>query len=312
MENLIWFIFIFIFILSSIVIVSINNKNTCYKNCSNKGKCINGVCKCDKNYRGNYCSIKCPSSCVSPYGTCDLRGNCVCSPGYGGDNCRAHCKNNCNYQGICQADKTCKCFPGYLGENCDITCPDCNTPDGGKCVLNDGSKPVCECNPGYLGENCIRDYIQISSYKLNGTQVKTFTGTNAFKDAKDFCRKNKYQGINSIPGGSASVINGATEINNVYPDTTYASIIPSSNGKYIFTGFFDLKGTKINTKIFKDFNKILPYFQDNKDAEGYTCLTKLDPSGSVDHYVVDFFKNITEMKPHKPVNVLLFMSIKWG
>jgi len=167
-------------------------------------------------------------------------------------------------------------------------------------------KPVCECNPGYIGENCLKPYITIGGYELNGTEWHTFT---SIQEAKDFCRENlgECQGINSIKG-SASVIRESTKIINSQQGT-YVSILPISNGKNIFQGYFVLKGTKIKSIIFKDFNKILPYFQDEKDAEGYTCVTKPDPSHPHNNYVVDFFKNITEMEPSDFVS---FASIKWG
>ena len=62
-----------------------SNLEKCPKNCSNQGKCKNGLCECNKGFKGFNCGKKA-------------------------------CFNNCNSKGICQENKECKCQEGILSD----------------------------------------------------------------------------------------------------------------------------------------------------------------------------------------------------
>ena len=153
--------------------------------------------------------------------------------------------------------------------DCEIAC---NSPSkykcqNGKCVQDSSGifDSLTDCK-----SKCT-DFITYTDNKLSGTQYKTFTGSTSFQDAKDFCSKDiNCQGINSIPN-SASVVKDVTDI--IHSDGVYASIIPSSKGKYIGTPSygFNLVGTEYKqTTQFStsDTDKINKYCLDDKDCQG--------------------------------------------
>ncbi|RWS30423.1 attractin-like protein [Leptotrombidium deliense] len=62
--------------------------NTCPKNCSGNGVCLDGICTCSGNWDGSACDIPvCPNDCNN-HGHCDREINrCNCNKGYTGFNC---------------------------------------------------------------------------------------------------------------------------------------------------------------------------------------------------------------------------------
>ncbi|CAJ0950249.1 unnamed protein product [Ranitomeya imitator] len=121
---------------------------TCPNECSNQGRCDDGVCVCDSGYAGPDCSSRtCPENCHNQ-GRCD-DGKCVCNPGFSGLDCGSRaCPENCQAHGRCE-DGICICHAGYTGPDCGSkACPrNCN--NNGQCVNG-----KCVCNPGYIGPVC--------------------------------------------------------------------------------------------------------------------------------------------------------------
>jgi len=159
--------------------------------------------------------------------------------------------------------------------DCEIAC---NSPSkykcqNGKCVQDSSGifDSLTDCK-----SKCT-DFITYINNKLSGTQYKTFTGSTSFQDAKDFCSKDiNCQGINRL-SNSASVVKDVTGI--IHADGVYASIIPSSKGKYIATSYgfdFNLVGTEYKqTTQFSayDTDKINKYCLDDKDCQGINNIT---------------------------------------
>src|SRR5205085_6071445 len=93
--------------------------------CNNRGKCLQGICRCQPGFKGIGCEIE---DCLDPtcggHGVC-LEGKCACKPGWRGDNCSmvddriTKFLPNCSYRGVYDVEsERCACFPGYSGDNC--------------------------------------------------------------------------------------------------------------------------------------------------------------------------------------------------
>ncbi len=136
----------------------------CLANCSGRGICQNGVCKCNNSF-GKYCEqIACPKAC-SGHGTCDTTtGTCSCANGFGGKDCsEPSCDpHDCNKNGKCEmvsernkfgvalsVRPRCVCNAGWTGVKCDVKVCDKDCSNRGTCA--DGK---CFCAPGFQGKNC--------------------------------------------------------------------------------------------------------------------------------------------------------------
>ncbi|XP_015904894.1 attractin-like protein 1 isoform X2 [Parasteatoda tepidariorum] len=62
--------------------------NSCPKNCSGRGPCVDGFCTCWASWTGEACDVPvCPSNCQDN-GECDVEHHrCICKPGYTGFDC---------------------------------------------------------------------------------------------------------------------------------------------------------------------------------------------------------------------------------
>ena len=195
-------------------------------------------------------------------------------------------------------------------QDCKISCSDPPSPTkkykckSGNCIED----PLGNYNSLDQCKSKCKEYLTFNNYKLNGTQYKTFTGTNAFQDAKDFCSNDiNCKGINGI-SNSASVVKEPTQVSSLDGSNIYTSIIPSSKGKYItpigknalLTGTEYKETTQFTMG---DMDKIMKYCRDDKDAEGYN----LKLSGLM--LVVTLVKNVTGAKDHDGFN---WFGVKWG
>ena len=80
----------------------------CPNACNNNGICMNGVCQCEKGYRGMSCEDR------YVYNGKIVDGAVVCDKRYTGVICdELLCDDSCNNNGLCQ-NGTCYCRPGYM------------------------------------------------------------------------------------------------------------------------------------------------------------------------------------------------------
>ncbi|ETN70575.1 EGF-like domain protein, partial [Necator americanus] len=117
-------------------------------NCSNRGKFVAGVCRCDQGWEE-----VCPP-CL--HGAC-MSGLCVCETGWSGDLCdEAECAIGCLEHGKCLKNGTCACDKGWNGENCFVDgCP-LSCSGHGECRYSQGLAEGwrCVCQPSYTGNDC--------------------------------------------------------------------------------------------------------------------------------------------------------------
>jgi teneurin len=129
-------------------------RTECPANCSRKGECIEGECRCQWGWTGADCGKKdCPFGC-DKHGKCGEDGKCECTNGWSGENCQIGlelafgnsiqfyselCMKNCSQMGQCllRADGWhCECQKGQFGENCEFgwesNCEDGIDNDEGK------------------------------------------------------------------------------------------------------------------------------------------------------------------------------------
>nr|BAJ94073.1 predicted protein [Hordeum vulgare subsp. vulgare] len=136
-----------------------------------------GSCICEPSFQGKFCEIpvSCPKDC-SKRGTCD-KGVCKCDLGYGGDDCsQSVCPNDCNKltgRGQCsQTEQRCLCAVGFWGLDCSQdNCPN-NCLGRGDCQLidrtaNNRSINTCKCDEGFSLDDC------------SGWGYSTYNGTNS-------------------------------------------------------------------------------------------------------------------------------------
>ncbi|XP_021361114.1 attractin-like isoform X3 [Mizuhopecten yessoensis] len=65
--------------------------NTCQKDCSTKGVCVDGRCQCQPGYSGDYCEVgPCPNNCTN--GQC-VQDKCQCTAGFIGMDCSTPAPN---------------------------------------------------------------------------------------------------------------------------------------------------------------------------------------------------------------------------
>ncbi|XP_022804999.1 uncharacterized protein LOC111342215 isoform X2 [Stylophora pistillata] len=133
-------------------------KRDCPDQCSGKGRCVNGTCKCIEGWTGKSCDKGSCLNCSTIHGEC-VKGFCVCDLGWEGRSCEVEATcfgvNNCTSpeHGSCKTRDVCQCTPGYIGANCSIvpTCNDVsNCAGNGICV----DFNVCKCKMGWTGSNC--------------------------------------------------------------------------------------------------------------------------------------------------------------
>ncbi|CAJ0942350.1 unnamed protein product, partial [Mesorhabditis belari] len=125
----------------------------CPSDCSSRGECVNGVCKCASGYTGTACDeVVCPLVC-SGNGILSL-GRCVCFEGRECDVQQHWCEiADCNGRGRCTPRGVCDCIAGWSGDSCEIrSCPHPSCSGRGKCL--DG---VCYCEDGWTGSECSKN-----------------------------------------------------------------------------------------------------------------------------------------------------------
>ncbi|KAK6741696.1 hypothetical protein RB195_009519 [Necator americanus] len=123
-------------------------------NCSNRGKFVAGVCRCDQGWEGVDCEREVCPPCL--HGAC-MSGLCVCETGWSGDLCdEAECAIGCLEHGKCLKNGTCACDKGWNGENCFVDgCP-LSCSGHGECRYSQGLAEGwrCVCQPSYTGNDC--------------------------------------------------------------------------------------------------------------------------------------------------------------
>ncbi|CAD5111175.1 DgyrCDS511 [Dimorphilus gyrociliatus] len=120
---------------STILCVRDIEEAKCPRNCSDRGICRNGECKCSSNWKSYDCSqLFCGKKNCSSNGLCTESG-CLCYPGYKGSDCDISCPKgyfglNCLARCRCSNHSTCDkstgycdCDAGYRGLSCDLPCP---------------------------------------------------------------------------------------------------------------------------------------------------------------------------------------------
>lgn len=169
-------------------------QESCFKNCSGNGECVDGKCICDEYTTGIFCEKsnfslilgRCKNDCFNN-GECSAGFTCTCNKGFSGEDCsNSLCPKNCNFPyGDCTVDG-CKCSRDFIGEDCSLKkCPnDCS--GNGECDFQTG---LCKCNQGFKGKNCNESIYSISKgsvSKIVPTMVHVFKeNVNVPKDSMD-------------------------------------------------------------------------------------------------------------------------------
>ncbi|CAJ0578559.1 unnamed protein product, partial [Mesorhabditis spiculigera] len=150
--------------------VNTNDFLRCRNDCSGRGECMNGVCKCAAGYTGSACEeVICPLVC-SGNGVLSL-GRCVCFEGFKGRECdvKEHwCEvADCHGRGRCTPKGVCDCMAGWGGDSCEIKlCPHRTCSGKGKCL-----EGICYCEDGWTGKTCTRN-VQRSTASALSTEVQ--------------------------------------------------------------------------------------------------------------------------------------------
>lgn len=122
--------------------------------CSGRGACVEGECRCYRGWAGLACENReCPSNCHGR-GTCQADGTCLCGPGWTGLGCAIRtCEHlaGCHGRGFC-ADGECVCSRGWTGATCESKeCPQGCSEAHGVCDTSGGT---CVCKDGWSGALC--------------------------------------------------------------------------------------------------------------------------------------------------------------
>eukprot|EP00300_Choanocystis_sp_HF-7_P041951 c8730_g1_i1.p1 GENE.c8730_g1_i1~~c8730_g1_i1.p1 ORF type:complete len:213 (+),score=21.53 c8730_g1_i1:2-640(+) len=104
---------------SKYAIGGIEEQTSCGSGCSGYGTCVQGKCRCEPGYSGEFCERAiCLRNCGN-HGQC-VDGACVCHPGWQGSDCSTDtCPSHCHFHGSCH-DGTCECATGFSGQACEI------------------------------------------------------------------------------------------------------------------------------------------------------------------------------------------------
>uniref|UniRef100_F6TM76 Tenascin-R n=1 Tax=Ciona intestinalis TaxID=7719 RepID=F6TM76_CIOIN len=124
---------------------------SCPRRCSGNGKCISGLCQCDRGYQGDDCSESICVNACSGHGACNKHGRCQCWGQWSGEDCSLRsCPNDCSGNGICD-NGLCVCDVSYSGADCSRrSClNDCN--GHGRCNEDTGQ---CRCHGSWEGPEC--------------------------------------------------------------------------------------------------------------------------------------------------------------
>ncbi|PIK61109.1 hypothetical protein BSL78_01934 [Apostichopus japonicus] len=131
----------------------------CDAECSTHGEVKDGICNCDKEWKGPLCDIP---GCPGKFGKdCSGRGECnsathkcVCENGWTGEGCELpDCPGepNCNNNGTCSEEydppQCIDCIPGWMGADCGEVCLLAN-----RAIQTQGY--VCNCFNGYQSADC--------------------------------------------------------------------------------------------------------------------------------------------------------------
>nr|XP_018668975.1 tenascin-R-like [Ciona intestinalis] len=125
--------------------------DSCPRRCSGNGKCISGLCQCDRGYQGDDCSESICVNACSGHGACNKHGRCQCWGQWSGEDCSLRsCPNDCSGNGICD-NGLCVCDVSYSGADCSRrSClNDCN--GHGRCNEDTGQ---CRCHGSWEGPEC--------------------------------------------------------------------------------------------------------------------------------------------------------------
>ncbi|WAR13086.1 PAT3-like protein [Mya arenaria] len=160
--------------------------------CNNAGRCVCGMCQCNKQtLSGQFCecdSMSCPyynGKLCGGLGRCEC-GMCVCAPGWTGDSCQCPVSPEaciatgavdlCSGRGTCDCGR-CKCDGESTGEFCE------DHPDeSGDCIK---FRDCVECKTfgtgNLTGKECVKcsdqyniDISIVDSIKLEDLRVKGF------------------------------------------------------------------------------------------------------------------------------------------
>ena len=181
--------------------------------CHGHGKCVDGKCKCNKNwYHDRDNNLECVKTCkghpiCSGHGTCEMitrNPSCLCDKGWHGPNCNVPCPGMitmgipCNNKGKCNVDvdkrnATCKCNEKFRGKDCRIECP-------GKTEACDGygtcdGNGICHCKPS-AGGLCIASLFGAGDGECMGTRKAYRAGGCSSKTDRESCSITNSRGDN--------------------------------------------------------------------------------------------------------------------
>jgi hypothetical protein len=137
----------------------------CTGDCSGRGACIGGSCRCVPGFAGTNCERRrCPDDCGG-HGRCvqptasvlALRPNepptCACLEGWKGASCsKPGCPHRCSHHGVCTEAGACACDDGWEGPSCaGVSCPAHLHNCSGRGLCEGGA---CLCRGPYAGVAC--------------------------------------------------------------------------------------------------------------------------------------------------------------
>lgn len=165
------------------------------------GNCVQGFCVCLDGFEGPHCNVeaKCDPPC-SRWGTCIKSSKCKCKQGWTSSTCseEAKCSTQCLKNGVCIDHNTCLCNKGYNGTHCsDFTCEGQNwCSENGLCIEYEN----CLCSKGWKGLSCS---VPVCDNDCSGNGYCSYPGKcNCYKGFKgsDCSEKSSCLSLNNCNG----------------------------------------------------------------------------------------------------------------